>query len=186
MAHRAGGTVTRSTQHWSCLHQQLVSIGAMRTVAIHAVLAHRGMLPEERPALFSVAGVADVVDGIGFQQLLSGASMWVVAIHTTHLALGYWHMRLLAELGALLLVAGLAGFSDAGFFHQAVGREPRHRVVAVGAGQLVGGMRGARPVDALTSRMAIQALAGLFGNGCAPFLGKTNDQVFVLGVCHMQ
>ena len=49
-------------------HEQLVMVGTMRLMTVDAALADRRMFPEERPPLFGVAGVADVVDGIGVQQ----------------------------------------------------------------------------------------------------------------------
>src|SRR5690242_10460251 len=41
---------------------QLLVVRAVRGVAVQAALAHRRVLPEKRPALFGVAGVALLVD----------------------------------------------------------------------------------------------------------------------------
>ena len=155
-------------------------------MAVHAVFPYRSMLPQERASLFRVAGVAKLIDGVGLQQLLGGTAMRVMAIHTGHLALGDRHVRLLAELRALLLVAALAGFGDAGFFHQAGRREACHGVMAVRASELVGCMDGSGPVDPLAARVTIQALAGLLLDGRIPLLGETNDFGLVLGVQYVQ
>ena len=66
------------------------------------------MLLNKRPALFGVAGVAGVVDGIFGDQLGSGGTVNIVAIRTGHLALGNRMVGWLAKLGTLLLVAGVA------------------------------------------------------------------------------
>ena len=50
----------------SCCDQQLVVIGAMDCVAVGAVLTHGCVLPQERPALFGVAGVAHDVGAFRF------------------------------------------------------------------------------------------------------------------------
>ena len=47
--------------------QQRALVGAMRSMAIEAVLAHRRMLEQEGPALFRVTLVAGFVDRIRFQ-----------------------------------------------------------------------------------------------------------------------
>ena len=90
-------------------HEQLVMVGSMRLVTVDATLADRGVLPEERPPLFGMARVADVVDGIGDQQGTARRAMRVVAVDARHLAFGQRHVRTPAELGALLLVALEAG-----------------------------------------------------------------------------
>src|SRR5260370_40806458 len=50
--------------------EQRLVIGAVRRMAVHAVLPHRRMLPQERTSLFLVAGVAFIVDGVGADQFL--------------------------------------------------------------------------------------------------------------------
>ena len=47
--------------------QQLVVIRAVRLMARRAVLADRRVLPQERPALLGVAGVAELIQRIGFE-----------------------------------------------------------------------------------------------------------------------
>ena len=60
--------------------QQLVVVRAMRMMAIHAVLAYGGVLPDERAAFFGVTLITGVIDRIGFQQRLGGRTVRIVAI----------------------------------------------------------------------------------------------------------
>src|SRR5262245_31918368 len=94
-------------------YEQLVVVRTMRLVTVDTTLANGRVLPEERPALFGVAGVADVVDGIGLQQRSRRRAVRVVAVDARHLALGQRHVRALAELCTLLLVTLVAGLGDA-------------------------------------------------------------------------
>ena len=65
---------------------------AVRIVAIRAILAHRRVLEEERSALFGVALVASVVNGICLQQTLGGAAMRVMTVGTDHLSFAQGHV----------------------------------------------------------------------------------------------
>lgn len=60
--------------------QQRRDVGAVRLMAVGAILRYRLMLPQERPALFSVAGKAGLVQGVPFEQFRPGRAMWVVAV----------------------------------------------------------------------------------------------------------
>src|SRR5687767_5410478 len=90
-------------------YQQLVMVGTMRLVTVDTTLADGRVFPEERPPLFGVAGVADVVDGIGVQQGTGGRAVRVVTVDAGHLAFGQRHVRTPAELGPLLFVTLEAG-----------------------------------------------------------------------------
>jgi len=70
----------------SLLFQQLVVIPAMGDVAAHAIFRNWGMLVQERAALFGVALVAEIVDGVGFQALAAERSMRVMTIAAGNLA----------------------------------------------------------------------------------------------------
>ena len=59
--------------------EQRFVVGAVRRMAIHAVLAYRRMLPEEWTPLVLVAGVALIVDGVGADQFLGLGSVRIVA-----------------------------------------------------------------------------------------------------------
>src|SRR5262245_49305838 len=60
------------------LEEEIVD-GAVRIVAVQAVLAHGGMLPQERAPLLRMAFVAIVVDGGLVQQSFSIGAMRIVA-----------------------------------------------------------------------------------------------------------
>ena len=66
--------------------------GAVRIVAVQAVLPHRSMLPKERPALLRMALVANIVDSGGSQQRLSVTAVRIMAGAARHLAFANWHM----------------------------------------------------------------------------------------------
>src|SRR5207245_6565809 len=120
-------------------------------------LAHRRVLPDERPALLAVAGVAELVHAIGFEERPGDRAVGIVAIAAGHFPLEQRHVRALAELGALLLVAGKAGLASSRLREQAGGREPGHRIVAVGAAQaprLLGGAVTEKSLPALCARVA--------------------------------
>ena len=116
--------------------EQLVVVGPMRLMTAEATLTDRRVFPEERPAFFGMAGVADVVDRIGVQEGTRRRAMRVVTVHAGHLSLGQRHVRTPAELGALLRVALRAGLRDALAGQETVGRQLLHRIVAIGAAEV--------------------------------------------------
>src|SRR5262245_45814579 len=67
-------------------HEQLVMVRPMRLMAVDATLADGRVLPEERPSLLGVAGVADLVDRVGVQQGARGRAMRVVAVDARQLS----------------------------------------------------------------------------------------------------
>ena len=94
-------------------HEQLFMVGTMRLMTVDAIFADGRVFPEERPPLFGVAGVADVVDGIGVQQGTGRRAVRVVAVDAGHLAFGQRHVRTLSEFGTLLLVTLGSSLGDA-------------------------------------------------------------------------
>src|SRR5512142_1145729 len=66
--------------------QQGLDIGSVRRMAVGAVLGHRLVFPQERPALFGVAGVTGLGHRCLLQQLGTGPSMRIVAVGTHDLA----------------------------------------------------------------------------------------------------
>src|SRR5688572_11695625 len=117
-------------------HEQLVMVGTMRLVTGDATLANGCVFPQERSPLLGVAGVANVVDGIGVQQGSGRRAVRVVAVDAGHLAFGQRHVRTPAELGTLLLVTLEAGLGDVLPRQQTVGRLLLHGIVAVGAAEV--------------------------------------------------
>jgi len=165
--------------------QQLVVVRAMGVMAVHAVFPHRRVFPEHGAALLGMTGVAHDVHAIRLEQWPGRAAMGVMAIDAGHLAFRQRHVGALPELGALLLVAGLAGFVDGALGQQAAGRNLFHRIVAVGAAQFVGGVHGTGPVQPVAALVAGQALTILSLDGGAPALGEADDQALVLGALGM-
>jgi hypothetical protein len=90
--------------------ERILVDGTMRIVAAQAVLAHRCVLEQKRSALFGMAFVAIVVDGIFPQERLGSAAMRVVAIRADHFALTHRHVRWAVHLGAPVLMALEASF----------------------------------------------------------------------------
>lgn len=85
--------------------QQLRIDGAVRFMAIQAILSHRRMLPQEGPAAFRVALVAILV-GRALDQLLGiGRPMGIVAAGASDLALAEGHVRRALELRPAHLMA---------------------------------------------------------------------------------
>ena len=160
-------------------HEQLVMVGTMRLVTVDATLADRRVFPEERPPLFGVAGVADVVDGIGVQQGTGRRAVRVVAVDAGHLALWKRHVRTLAELRTLLLVTLEAGLGDALPGLKAGVRDLLHGIVAVGAAEIALLVPRSRPVHASATLVAGQALGILDVHGSAPAPGEPDQRGLV-------
>lgn len=134
-------------------------------MAIQAVFPDRRMLPDERPALFLVALVANLIDRVGFEQRRGNGPVRVVAVGTGDFAFGQGHVRAFPEFGALLLMATVAGLADAVFAQQAFFREPGHRIVAVAATQVVHLMDRTGPGDTLLAPMALKTHGVLLIDG---------------------
>lgn len=64
----------------------------MRVMTVVTVLAHRQMLKQEWPALFGMAGVANVIDRIFFQERFGEAAMRIVTVRADHLAFAQGHV----------------------------------------------------------------------------------------------
>jgi len=73
--------------------EQTVIIGAMRLVAVGAVVSNRRMLVKKRPAPLGVAGVTVLVDAGLYELRRIGRAMRIVAIRTGHLSFPHRHMR---------------------------------------------------------------------------------------------
>lgn len=173
-------------QEGSLGYQQLVVIRAMWGMAIGTVLAHRSVLPQERATLLRMAGVTQRIGAFGLQQRLGSAAMWVVAIHTGHLAFVQGHVRTLVEFVALLLMTGFAGVVDGALGQQTVDRVFLHWIVAIRTAQLIARVNRARPVQLTAAGMTAQTLLVLFGYWRTPLLGETNQGVLVPGVLNVQ
>ena len=80
-------------QHRRAGLQQVAVIGAVRAVTKRTVLENRCVLPEERTAFFSMAGIAGFVDGQAGQHAGSAATVRGVAVGAIHQAGAQWMRR---------------------------------------------------------------------------------------------
>jgi hypothetical protein len=92
--------------------QKRVLVGAMRSMAIEAFLAHRRMLEQEGPALFRMTLVARLIDLIRFQQRACQGAVRIVAVVAAHLTFRQRHVRTPVELQSDILVTLRAGVID--------------------------------------------------------------------------
>lgn len=126
--------------------QQLRVAGAVRLMAVRAILHDRRMLPEEWAAAFCVAAVAILVGG-GLDQLLRiRSSMRIVAARAGHFAFAIWHVGRALQLCPAHLVALQAQLRLC-FLHTLV----------VGKRRVVAALRRQRDANFLLHLMAIHA-----------------------------
>ena len=137
--------VTLLAKTWPRDPEHEVVDRAVRLVAVHAVLAHRRMLPQERAALLRMALVAIVVDGGLVQKSLAVGAMRIVAGRARHLAFANRHVRRAPDFRALVLVALEARVHLGQLGQLELGRHVRHDRVAIRAGEVARFMRAAAP-----------------------------------------
>src|ERR1035437_7806459 len=101
--------------HRGARFQQVVGSGAVRHVAVAAIIADRPAVMHERAAFLCVAGGASLNHRVAFHQLGTGRTVRVVTIGTAYFAFQYRMMRWLVDLRALLLVAGETHFGLGAF-----------------------------------------------------------------------
>ena len=108
--------------------EQLVMVGAVRGMAVVAILLHRGMLPEDRTPELGMALIAGIVDRIRHHHRRRLAAVRIMAARARHLSLFHGVGRSLVKMPLHLHVTRIAGFGDGGF------REDRLRCLgSVGA-----------------------------------------------------
>ena len=149
--------MTLLTQERNRCDQQRALIGAVRRVAIEAVLANGRMLKQERTALLRMTLVARLVDRVGLEQRIGQGAMRIVAVVAAHLPFGKRHVRAAIELQADIPVTLGTGIVDRRLRHQPLHREFRHGVVAVAARQIVALVDRSLPVIARPARVTGQA-----------------------------
>jgi len=87
-------------------HEHALVRRSVRIVTRHASIAARGVLPQERAALFRMARRAQLGNRIALpQQLHIGRTVGVVAGRALHLAFAHGHVSRAVELGYLVAVA---------------------------------------------------------------------------------
>ena len=132
-------------------------------MTVVAVLAHRGVFEQERPALFGVTLVASVVDRIRPQQRFGVAAVRIVAIRAHKLAFAHRHMRRAEHLRAPVLVALEAGVRLECGLELELARHGLHDRVAIGAHQAARLVRAAVPIGAIAALMAGQTNGVVLG-----------------------
>ena len=165
--------------------QQLRIAGPVRVMTIQAILHHRRMFPEERPAPFRMARVACLVRRSGDEEFGIGRAVRVVTARAGHLALAERHMRRPHELRAAHLVALEADFHLRLLDELAVVvqrlrktaalREWVHDLMARYAGQAPRFVRASLPERALPFFVALQALAVFYFDGLRRVLTEADD-----------
>ena len=121
------------------------------------------MLPQKRPALFRVTGMAGFVDGIFHEQFRPGRAMRVVAIAAGDSARGNRMGGKVMHFSALTFVAGKTDIALRFFRKHFVLR--LMDFVARRAGHVVTLMRATGPMEPPSRRMTIQAGAALHVGG---------------------
>lgn len=135
-------------------HEQAFIAGAMGRVATQAILTHRRVLPDEWTTFFAVARVTELVHAVRLEQRPGDRAVGIVAVLTGYLALQQRHVRALAKLHALLLMAGEAGLADAALREEPRDREFRHWIMAIAAGEAARLMDRSLPEHALAALVA--------------------------------
>ena len=81
-----GGLVTLLTEEWRPLLKQIRYVRSMRVMADRTILRDRKVIPEERPALLHVTGVAGLHHTVLLHQLGARRAMRRMTIGTNHFA----------------------------------------------------------------------------------------------------
>lgn len=124
--------------------QQRPDVGAVRRMAVSAVVHDGRVLPQEGAAFFGVAGIAGLVYRFLHQQFGSRGSVRIVAVGAGDLAFDDGMARETMNLGAHVLVTAETDFGLSQLVHHFLIR--LMRFVAIRTGQAVGFMRAARPI----------------------------------------
>ena len=176
--------------------QQLRVAGAVRLVAVRAVLHYRRVLPEERTAPFGVAAQTVFV-GRALQQLLGiGRAVRIMAAGAGYLAFAVRHVRRTLELCTPHLVA-LQAQLGLRFLYTPVLRERSvvarigrncwvqllFDIVAIYTSQAPGFVRTALPEQVIAARMAVQAGGVLLGNGVIGILAEADGNGVLAAAC---
>lgn len=154
-ARMPGLRVARLAQHGSAQAQHTRVVRPVWIVAIRAVFRDRRMLPQVRPAFFSMTIETGIVQGLANEKRIARLPVRVMATIAGHLALVEWMRVGLHRLRALLL---MAIETDR---RLACGRANRVvcvvHLVAIGAGYLVVVVRAAVPGEICAAIMTAKA-----------------------------
>src|SRR2546425_7245529 len=169
-------------QPWLRDLQHLFVIRPVGIVTVRAALEYRRVLPEERAALFRVAGVAGVVQRDLLEQRGRARAGRVVARRARHLPLSQRHVREAHLLRLLLEVAGPARVHHVDLRELELRRDLLHDRVAIGArdvGRVVGA---ALPENAVTLGMARQADVVTLLDRCRAVLRERDESAHDLAL----
>ena len=167
--------------------EQLWIAGAMRFMAVGAILHDRRMFPDEGAAPLGMAAQAVFIRGALDKLLGIGRAVRIVAAGAGDFPFAIGHVRRALQLGAAHLVA-LQAELRLRLLHAAVlgewrviaaiGREGYvdllFYLVAINAGHAAGFVRTALPKEVSAARMAIHANGILLGNGVCGILAETD------------
>jgi len=170
--------------------------GAVRFVAVRAVLHHRRVLPDEGATAFGVATETVFVRRALDKLLGIGSAVGIVATRAGNLALAVRHVRRALQLGAAHLVA-LQAKLRLGFLYAAVlgqrGVVARLGsagyvnflldLVAIHASHAAGFVRAAPPEEVGTFRVAIHADGVLLGDGVLGVFSETDGDGVLAAPC---
>jgi len=151
--------MTLIAEEWSGRDEEPFVIRPVRVVAVETIFDDRGVLPEERTALFGVALVTELIDTIGTQKWVRGRAVWRVTIAAGDLAFEQRHVGALAKLCALLGVTGEAGLRDTLLREKVARRLFGHRIVAIATSEPLSLVGRSAPVDARCTRVTSEAHA---------------------------
>lgn len=146
--------------------------GAVRVVAIRAILADRLVVMHEGAALLSMALVTGFDHRVALHQLRAGRAMRIMAIRAGNLAFQDGVMRGTVYLGALLLVAGEADFELGCLAEDFIFRD-MHRV-AVGAADIATLVGASRPVRSIRITLVTSDARSNLAFGTRAALGLEN------------
>src|SRR6266540_5100113 len=155
--------VAALAQIWEFGLQHLVVVGAVRVMAIQAVLAHRGVLPEEGAALLGVAGQAELIGVLRLDHLGARPVVRVVAVRAVHPALAHRMVRSPHGLGPHLGVAGEAGVARARRLQLRHGGPRLVDAVTIGAGETAAVVHA--PQEVRLAGLVVTPEAGLVDSG---------------------
>src|SRR5450759_218034 len=139
-------------------------VAAVRVVAGRAALDDRYMLPEERPALLSVATVAGFVHRAGEEHLVVRRAVGVMAARALHLPFTERHVREPRQLCLLLRVAVGTGLDHRLLFEVAALRRSAHHGVTVGTRDIARFVRAPFPERSRCLLVAVEARRVALGN----------------------
>lgn len=158
--------------------------GAMRVMAVRAVVIDRFVAMHERPTLFHVAGVTGFNHAITLHELRTHRTMHIVAIGASHFSLNNRVVRRLVDLGTLFLVAGKAHLGLRAFIAHLI-LSAMHRMTR-GTGYLTRVMRTANPVRTLRIFiMATEASSIALSDGSDGFLAEGAIRFHLAGLFHV-